>query len=206
MNLPVSMYAESNNLHVIFHGQPIPVEWQGWRSDTHSLARLGWDILAEEGLDHYTMSHRIRLGLLSPEKTLMITSIFNISTQETLYSRTSSAEIMRHMGVRNMSIIHERDVHRVMPEPEFVSINNMKKIDPYGTVTVKQEDMYTGRYRFFNYVSDNPKEIIIPPSSVEECLNHILRLQYPDQVELKKGLILPDRKPIIQAKILSMAV
>jgi hypothetical protein len=40
--------------------------------------------------------------------------------------------------------------------------------------------------------------------NIDDLFNRILQIQYPQQQEIKKGLIMPEKKPIIQAKIFSL--
>jgi hypothetical protein len=121
MRLPVSMFEDRNRFYRLFHGAPIPVEWQGWQSNTHALHRQGWEITAEEGRDDYSMCHRVRLGLLSPEKTMMIHGLMSVPHTSMYGGSMEEIEVMHRIGFRNMGVIHQRDVHRVMPEREGVS-------------------------------------------------------------------------------------
>lgn len=192
-------------LYQIFHGHPIPVQWDGWQSDTHTLHRRGWEIMAEDARDDYCMGHRLRLGLLSPEKRFVVTGNIHIPYQELFQGQVDWMSIMHRYGFQDMGMIHQRDMIKTFPHAEISRINSMKSFNPYEPVVARSEDLYRGTFKFFNYVEGNNKEIIIPPANVEECLNQILKLQYPEQMNIKKKLLLPETKPIIQAKIFTLA-
>lgn len=76
----------------------------------------------------------------------------------------------------------------------------MKPIDIYGTT--KAGGSFAD-LKVFQYKEDGPS-IYIPPNSEDQLLDMLLKVQYPNQQEIKKKLVLPETKPIIKAQVFSL--
>lgn len=204
-------YESDRNLFKrIFHGQPITLRWQGWQSTTHALEREGWKITADERFDVYNNCHALRLGAQSHDTKVLISGTCFIHPQELLNPEYSSPfpgglSMLFERGL-SMQVYTFKDTYATLPEVDLRSLNSLKPINIYEPVDISLRNYRHGQLRCFQYV-DEPagRELFIPPTSVDECLNMILKIQHPEQQALKKSLLLPEKKPIIQAKIFSLA-
>jgi hypothetical protein len=194
-----------NTLRRVFHGQPITLRWQGWQTSTHTLEREGWQILAEEHQDLYSDRHVVRLGCHSPDKRALISGQFALHMGEILNHGSQYMEMLFQHGF-DMQSYSFRDTYATLDPVDFKSLNSLNPVNIHAPVDLSTRTLDYRKIRCFEYIEDTGKEIFIKPSSVDGCLNMILKIQHPEQQQLKKSLILPEKKPIIQAKIFSLAV
>jgi hypothetical protein len=110
------------------------------------------------------------------------------------------SELLYHKGI-DMTGYKEGDrvIVSVWGSQMWNELDAMLPCD--GFANVHHGERTIGKLKLFNY-TESPKEIYLPPSSVDECLNRILQLQYPEQKLIKSAEV---KKPIIQAKIYSLA-
>lgn len=192
----------------LFHGQPLELRWWGWRSDTHTLRRQGWQVLADEYQDHERDANGICLAVKSPDNKVAISGRLWLERRilyEAMHGNYRDlTDILFHRGF-DMQMYTAEDTVRAMPQIDLASFNAVQPIDVYAPLDI---DMRTFRFRdfkLFQYDESAPKEIYVPQQSVSEMFDRILQLQFPEQQDIKKRLILPDAKPVLQAKILTLA-
>lgn len=220
MSRPVSIQPRSSSQKFALHfwnRVPLELRWQGWRTSTVALQERGWDIVANEYVDHYSGSHVIRLGAQSPDGKILISGDLHIPYGQILGARdpTVQQSFMLHNSPFDVTEIARygldmatytmRDSFSIMPGEELSRFNGMIPVMPEMTpfeVSTQQRDLQ--KIKLFEQRS-GIKEIIIPAKSVDECLDRILQLQYPQQKEMKKGLVLPEKQPIIQAKLFTLS-
>lgn len=99
-----------------------------------------------------------------------------------------------------MGVYKAKDTYKTYSQFDIDAFSRMRPINTYATTT--------GSSRFadlkcFSYKDEGPS-IYIPPSSENELLDMLLKVQYPNQQEIKKKLVLPETKPIIRAQIFSL--
>lgn len=203
------MYSERNRLIRIFGGEPVKLRWGGWVSDSYILQREGWKFHCDEHFESYHNCHVIRLAATSPDNYVVISGVGRIHPQELmepyggLYG--GQREIWSRRGF-DMQQYNAKDVFRYVPHEDVKSWQALTPVDMTMESIINERQIYMRDFRCFQPIPDGAKnEIYIPEENVDELLNKILRLQYPEQQEIKKGIIMPDRKPIIQAKIFSLA-
>lgn len=198
---------------ILHHGAPLPLRWWGWETNTHILERQGWRIMAEEGHNEYDYTHRIRIACRSPDDRMIITGVVSVPLQSFTYEYGNQGfmegTVLDHYFRRGMEMQVYNATDRIhtyqLSTPEFNSLNALAPIDIYKATAINSRDLHIGRLKCFEYMEDKTNDIFIPPTAVDECLNMILKLQYPQQKEIKKGLIIPGTQPLIQAKVFSLA-
>jgi hypothetical protein len=106
----------------------------------------------------------------------------------------------------DMQQYNARDVFRYVHQDEVNSWKALSPVDMTASTMATERQLVMRDFKCFKPLDgDTQKEIYIPEKNVDDLFNEILKLQYPQQQEIKKGLILPEAKPIIQAKILTLA-
>lgn len=191
-----------NNNITAYHALPIQVEWEGWRADTFSLNRRGWEINASEHYDMYQNEKIITIGAVDPEKKIFLRGRFNVPSLSSMMGYNHEEKMLLNMVVP-MGVYTIKDTVMIRPEPDMSSMRMMRPVDLYSTTEYSPRSVSMRDFDFFKYAPS--QEIYIPPESVSECLDRILQLQYPEQMEIKKKLILPESKPLITARILTLA-
>lgn len=203
-----------NTFYRIFQGAPIQFHWQGWRTTSHALDRMGWEIVASEIMDEYTRQIIIKLGATSPDKKLLIAGSLWINPHDIMpcsYSQFLPCGFLEGQRPFEMQQYSANDVFYA----NSVELTNMKglmglrKIDPYTATDIRAEELYRqmriGELKIFkDAIEPEVREIFIPLDSVDECLNRALKLQFHDQQRMQKELLLPQQKPLIQAKVFSL--
>lgn len=195
------MYRPNKVLFELFHGQPIKIRWGAWVTDSYLLERDGWEFYAtEEKTTDYGQFHQIHLAVTSPDKQMCLSGTMRIPYQELFNHFIDWGQPFE------MRCYTSRDIVRTMPQAELNSWKKMSQIDIYAETSIRTDEFRFSELNIFKKHLDAPKqEIYIPEKNVDDLLNEILKIQYPEQQEIKKGLIMPERKPIVQAKILSLA-
>lgn len=198
-----------NIIHRMFDGGPIQLRWGAWVSDTYLLKREGWEFAAEQHYDLYHNAFAVRLAVTSPDKYAVIAGVFYIRP---------CVDDRRHYGVMDFNEFHNgrpvemqhytaKDAFRTIHMDEMNSWLGLKPVDIMDPTFTKTHDMRMRDFKFFKELEGSSQnEIYIPPNSVDALFNEILKIQYPEQQEIKKGLIMPSAKPLIKATIFTLAV
>jgi hypothetical protein len=196
-----------NRFFRLFQGQPIRLRWGGWCSDTHLLHREGWTFFADENYDVRQHGHLIRLAVTSPDTAVTISGVLHMRMED-IYNQHPSHMIgtFLHEGFR-MQQYSAKDVFRTIGHEELNSWKRMNQVDILQPTEQTERQVMMRDFKVFHPIQQatTDKEIYIPEESVDDLFNRILQIQYPQQLEIKKGLIMPEKKPIIQAKIFSLA-
>lgn len=201
------MFSEKNRFYQIFGGEPIKLRWGGWVSDTYLLQREGWNFHSEEHYEAYQDCHAIRLAVTSPDTAMVISGVARIRQQELMepYGRRFGSQIdIWHQRGFDMQQYNAKDVFRVAHQEDIQSWKALSPIDITRPSVCDYRNIAMREFKVFQPIEQMTQEIYIPEDSVDEMFNKILKLQYPQQQEIKKGLIMPAAKPIIQAKIFSL--
>lgn len=200
-----------NIIQRLYDGAPIKVRWGAWVSDTHMLHREHWKFSAEEHLDEEQRLWRIRLAVTSPDDHVVISGSLYIDVHRMIYASgadwVDNSYPMFDRGYIEMQQFTAKEVFRTIEYPELRSWQAPEPIDITQATTIRNlERSYRMKdFKFFQTLDMEPKnEIYIPEKSVDDLFNEILKIQYPQQQEIKKGLIMPGKQPIIQAKIYSL--
>lgn len=209
MRLLVSMFPPENNLSFRLHtGAPIGLRWGAWVTDSHLLLRAGWKFHADESDDVLYRCRRIRLAVTSPDQYVVLSGTYTVGLSEI---RSLTATYLNEwQGILDrpfeLQQFTARDVFRTIDSDELKSWSRLEEVDPTIETFMRSKDFRMKDFKFLAPAIGKNNDIYIPPENVDELLNKILAIQYPQQQEIKKGLIMPEKKPIIQAKIYSLAV
>lgn len=183
---------------------PIRVRWVGWEGDTYTLKRQGWQIFASENMSPIRYEKQIRLSIKAPDNKIMIYGELDIGGADLARGSEMLVERLCRIGIEMQTYRAEDRVHiHSMPKTGWDSMNSMLPCDGFASVDLGYETKSLADLSLFKY-TEAPKEIYIPYSSVDECLNRALELQYPEQKIIKANLTQIE-KPIIQAKIYALA-
>lgn len=203
---------------------PIPIHWAGWHTNSNELRANGWEVLASEKVVDHHYAKRIRVAVKSPDRKLVITGSVEIPCQDL---HAAQAQLMGHYinsapmhGMDKFPLV-QRGFNQIQMEvytaqDRFVQVNRpfmddmddlrpiTASFDPYRMPTGVRDLVDPRALKIFEYV-DTTNAIYIPPHNEDELLNMILKIQYPNQQEIKKRLVLPESKPIIKAQIFTLA-
>lgn len=185
---------------------PVRVRWRGWESDTYTLRNQGWKIFAHEEMRDYKCEMAIRLAVRDPDSRFVIIGELNINPGR-FYSRDFS--LLEQICKIGMEMQGFQSTDRCMlyeqPKVAWAAMDAMLPTDGFASVNIGQEQRDFKELKLFKYKED-AKELIIPQASVDECLNTILRLQFPEQQRIKMSAETNTIiKPAIQAKIYALA-
>lgn len=184
----------------VFQQMPVRVHWLGWESDTYTLRRCGWQVFANEQMSPYRFAQLIRLILKDPHEALIISGEFEIELGMVGRGQIQTHDFYEMVCQRGIDMKCYRGTDRVYTYP-VVKASFDEAFPCDGFIGMPEECDFKD-LKFFKY-TEHPKEILIPLQSVDECLNRILQLQYPEQKVLasKQQLI----KPTAECKIYSLA-
>ncbi len=201
-------YYDSNSIVQLFDGAPIKLWWHGWASTTHDLKRQGWSIHASQNYRADYDAQEIRLAARCPDKRMLITGVKTLGMREMMeFDRGVIYSIME--GFRMQSYHTERDMVQTMGVADWNSYERLSEVDVYEPTQMSIRDMQRNFRDLRIFKEAEPlretKEIYIPLESVDECLNRILELQWPEAKDNRGKLIMPEAKPIITAQILTLA-
>lgn len=203
------MLDRDNLLFQLHHGQPIELYWDGWRTNTALLDRNGWKFSADERRDEYRAAHIITLAATSPDGRFAIRGNKIYGIQELFYRdkpQNIGWERWPNEAPWQMELFSCKEVFREITPMEFSSWESMKAVDIMEATYAKRHRRLD-EFKFFKQTgTQHEKQIFIPPDTVDDLLNKILAIQYPEQQKIKNGLFMPDAKPIIQAQVFSLAV
>lgn len=207
----------NNSVFQLFGGEPIKLRWGGWVSDTYILQREGWKFHAEEEYQPEYSAHRVRLAVTSPDGYVIIAGNLIIRRSDLLlghpHHRDHMIDSLQYaygsMFDRRpieMQQFTSRDVFRYTEREDIDSWNNLTAVDVMSTTWANERQIYMGDFKFLKQISGTPEtQIFIPEATVDDLFNQILKIQYPQQQEIKKGLIMPEKKQILQAQVFSLA-
>lgn len=197
------MYSENRNLFFrLSGGEPIELRWGPWVTNTNVLQREGWKFHAQEEYRVDYDAHQVRLGATSPDTSICVMGNMMLKMQELMERHPYGLFHQRPFMMNHYTV---KDIVRTLPFQEVRSISAMQPIDINGVTTVSSQSLYMKDFKIFAPASDDTqKEIYIPEKNVDELFNQILKIQYPEQKEIKKGIIMPEKKPLIQAKIFTL--
>lgn len=206
----MSMYLENNVIVQIFHGEPIRLQWGAWQTNSHALYREGWKFSSSTQSDEYSRAFLVRIAATSPDNRTIMAGTFCLPLEEIfapahLYNLMQS-EFSHYYGrIVQMGIYDSKHVFETISVPELNTWTRMTAVDVMQAQSISRRTFSMKDFNFFKQFEDqSSSDIYIPEKSVDDLFNEILKIQYPQQQEIKKGLIMPEKKPIIQAKIFSL--
>lgn len=189
---------------------PIRLHWRGWAADSHRLRHEGWKLSCDETFCDFSFTKRLRVVAQSPLNDFMLMGelYLNMDTGRHL---AKLAESLCSRGV-TMQIYRVFDCIQVYAESKSTwdSMQRLTEWDGFASVPVLPD---SGAYR--HQISElqifkqaRGSDIYLPEASVDECLNQILKMQYPkakvlESLAAEKGKHVS--RPSIKAQIFSLA-
>lgn len=173
---------------------PIRVLWQGWESDTFALKRKGWRVFVSKN----AWEDEFELSLVDPMKQLALMGALQLRSVSFASDWNSGiVAYLRHgIELKGYRALDRAMIHSVTGS-QWDSWDSASATD--GLAYISERTIR--ELNIFKF--EQPREIIIPALSVDECLNQILKIQFPEQKLIKEL----DRKvvaPKAEVKIYSL--
>lgn len=200
MNPLGSMFPRRSLDEVIVHA-PIRVFWHGWESDLRSLRQGGWEVFGHEEQKRMSLEHALRVAVKSPDNRLVISGVLQLPYELMRFGDESRLyDVIAARGIE-MKMYQASDmIHSYeMPLGDLASWRNLEPIDVFAPMDFSRVTMRD--LKLFKYEHCAPKEIFVPAESVDDCLNRILQLQYPDMKKFREDKVIP----VVQARVLTLA-
>jgi hypothetical protein len=158
--------------------QPATVWWQGFRSDTYTLQRAGWEIAAEEDVCFGV----IRLMLRHAEMNLYALS------DDVRWNYHARDERVPEFYVKAVANRFERIVM-----PSAMTFENFRQIDAAPQMC-NREIVNMDDLRIFAAPLVETKELIVDPNKIGDILAQIAQAQLPEQEAIRQRSALRERR------------
>jgi len=198
-----------NSYSKIIKYAPIPLFWNGWESNTYNLINMGWDIWANETMDlSRGLETHITIIVAPKERPFILKGLLNIplawgdsNTFSIIDRIKAGVHMQQYTANTNFQLIKQ------ITNKDWDSMMNAQPVFNMGLagipMNVPYECVDLSKTKFFTYEEESSQDILISKASIDECLNQILKVQYPVHKEalLSEGIA----KPVIKAKIYQLA-
>ena len=152
---------------------PVSIEWAGWRSDTYTLQRNGWDLSWESHIS----THSQRLLLRHAGMTLYgVTQ----DVDEGIFTSRDD-RWLREMMLSVQYLVSDMRVD-IQINPSYFS-----PID--ATPRVIESPRSIEDFGLFKTVARDAPEIYLAEASLEEVLEYALKKQEPKQAEIREQIL-----------------
>jgi len=151
------------------------VHFAGFESDTLRLERAGWQLSMEQVQDY----DGVRLRLALRHEAGRIHALSHVVTAQAFY-RAQLEKVWEHI-VFNIAWVGNDARFHVFPQPRPLDFKAVSAVPEF---TRSQEIRFEDAIPFKPLNMDAP-EIIVPPQSVPELMDMILKLQDPRQAEIR---------------------
>lgn len=178
-----------NSAKDFLYNAPVEVYFAGFKSDTFTLGRSGWDLSLQEGWSPRGPDYELRLALRHEGARLYaITNSINLRASELYSAATEKLRTYQHLVSIPFHVqvignsIEFRHVQSIMSSglmrDSFQPINSVPEM---GELTENIRD-----FKFFKTINPTMKDIVVDPSQVPELLDMILKVQRPTQEQIRK--------------------
>lgn len=193
--------------------QPIPIEWDGWISDTMALYRQGWEIQ----MDQMEQFMEARIAIRNPRSGIVGFGYIDYNR----YIRDLEFERLvrdygedKYRGARPVRLDLFSKETQVMqyPGPRHHEakgyFEDMEAYQPVDCIPKPASIEELGHKIFMPLGNDN-SQIIVPEESVSDLLSRIKEMQKESQADIRERMRKRDRReifipsPQLQAQILS---
>lgn len=184
---------------------PIRLYWAGWESNTYTLRAAGWTVFVNEQMARHSYEKEIQLAVKSPDNKLLIMGELRVRPEELFGYNKDFGLATRLMGPgMKMQTYRSCDIviRQYVPETTWQAFSNLETSDGFASVSMSGEHKALEEFKIFRTTAPS-KEIFIPFNTVDQCLNQILMLQRPEQLEIKKNSEII--KPQFEARVYSLA-
>ncbi len=170
-----------NDTDIRFLSDPIDLHWLGWRTDTATLAKFGWDISADQNPVNRTMRIALRKqfnngmqiqGISELEEFLYVNYQRANNLQIRPQTRIMQMELAHNLHV-GYNYVHDADWNAVDANPIYTS----QRIESL-------EDMV-----HFKKLNQDTKEIILQKASMDDVLKYALDKQLHRQEEIREEMM-----------------
>lgn len=184
---------------------PVRLYWAGWESNTYTLRAQGWAVYVNEQIARHSYEKEIQLAVKSPDNKLLIMGEMRVRP-EMLFGHNKDrglVGLLMGQGIK-MQTYRSCDivVRQYVPETIWQSFDTLETSDGFASVSMSDEHKALEEFKIFRNAAPS-KEIFIPYNTVDQCLNQILTLQRPEQLEIKKGQKI--MRPEYEARIYALA-
>lgn len=188
---------------------PIRINWLGFESDTLTLRREGWKIFASQERQFNQDSLSLMVAARDPSEQIMIQGQLAIPMSTLMQTgrdaQYSLMELALRVGVK-AGYYKVRDQAHIyqMDRGFYSSLESLEACDGTLDAEALTERKDLRDLNFFTY-KEEAKEIYLPSSSIDDCLNRILEIQKPSMDKIKEAQKSKEVIPAIQAKIYQIA-
>jgi hypothetical protein len=177
------MYS-GNEVHYLV-SNPVDVFFAGFRSDTLSLQRFGWQFAVEEDV----MSRRMRIFMKNPNF-----AVYGVGYHEDTHFLRTRSVMGSHGPVRDMPLIRMNigsDFHIISNTEPFELQNRISPVNMEPAYhTLNQYQVVLSKLPIFRPLpkEDTPR-IILEKASIQEILQIALEKQDPRQKEIRQRIM-----------------
>lgn len=153
---------------------PVGVCWEGWRSDTRTLAGNGWEFAVErDAFDerfHVTMRHRRDgwFGIGQGIRAHLQRAVYEP------YSTTADAIVVHRMAQENHLLV------TLMGELKF------DRVDMTPNYMATREEVAAAKLGIFRPWADKAQELIVEPETVSMLMDRIINMQSKDLAAIRE--------------------
>lgn len=172
----------------LLYSLPIAVEFAGFRGNTLSLAKAGWDLSMRQCVG-YSGDYEMELAMRHGGANLYaISNRVCLPYGEFLSSASSQHEWAEYL-TRICFFIHYVSTEiqfRIMPRSEnSLWHKEFMAIDPFPQV--RDHEVSIKDFKFFKVSNPKLQDIIVDPNQVPELLDMVLKAQMPQQELIKRN-------------------
>lgn len=192
-------YRFGRSVHHRLLSEPATVHWAGFRSDTLTLQKQGWQIAVDEdvasGRVRLLLKHSgLKLHALTHETEFMYRDrMYGSYNRPPEFHVVAAAETFRtqHIGNIDFAKFREIDATPQYIDSEIKSLEDFRIFAPRASETITKED------------------IIVEPETVQSMLERIREMQEPEQARLRekqrRALAAGEEVRHVHAQVISLA-
>lgn len=151
--------------------KPFDIIWGGFRASSIQLQQMGWELSAEQDYSRYGL----RIALRHREHQMYgISEVVEVDYFDRSYATRLPPVHILNMGSKVQVILRD-DLSA------FTPIDAMPQVVPFQETVKDIED-----FSIFATPLVRTEEIIVEPQTVAECLEHIKRIQLPEQAAIRE--------------------
>jgi len=177
-----------------FQSLPVELHWAGWRSDTYSLQKAGWELSAEQD-PHYE-----RMRIAFRHQRLNLRGISETFTRWNYRDMFEGGMIDR----RNLPVLH---VEHLAPNivgqvVRTFRVENFRPIDAMPQIAHDEIRTLDDLVHFAP--AQAQQQLILPEPSVPELLEKIVAMQADARLQHFRDVVAEERsQPLVHAQIIS---
>lgn len=175
----------------LLHQLPVRVIFAGFESDTLTLGQAGWDLSLEQHMSMSTPRPQLRLAMRhgSKENALYaITHPVDVRHTDILGAHHDGFKLKSFYESIVFMVAHIQtgiSFRTVMPEHSRAGASFLRdSFMPFDPTPQKLTEEEIKDFKFFK-VAKEPQELIVDPKQVHELLDMILKMQGPEQKEIR---------------------